>query len=54
MLPVREDGVLHLVAHRVADGTVAWRAPAPAGTVAVTVVDHRLIASTGDEVIGLG
>jgi outer membrane protein assembly factor BamB len=55
VLPVRaEDGALHLAAIRMADGTTVWRTPAPAGTVSVGVVDHRLVVSTEDEVIGLG
>lgn len=47
-------GEVELVARRIADGSALWRAPAPAGTVSLTVVDQRLIASTGAEVVGLG
>ncbi|WNB86098.1 PQQ-binding-like beta-propeller repeat protein [Cellulomonas sp. ATA003] len=54
LLPVRDGDVLDLVAHRIADGTVVWRAAAPEGTVALRVVGHRLVAATGAEVIGLG
>jgi outer membrane protein assembly factor BamB len=54
LLPVRaDDGVLQLVARRIADGTVVWRGGVPSGTVSLTVVDHHLVASTDDEVIGL-
>jgi outer membrane protein assembly factor BamB len=55
LLPVRTDGgALRLVAREIADGTVAWRSDVPAGTVAMAVVDHHLVAATDDEVIGLG
>lgn len=54
LLPLREaGGALQLVAHRIADGAVRWRARMAPGTLAVTVVDHRLVASTHGEVIGL-
>ena len=56
LLPVRADdgGALQLVATRVVDGTVEWRTELPSGTRRVAVVDHRLVAATDDEVIGLG
>ena len=54
LLPVAAgDGALDLVATRIADGTPVWRTEAPAGTVSLTVVDHRLVALTADTVIGL-
>lgn len=54
LLPQRTDGVLELVARRIADGAPLWRTEAPAGTRSLTVVDHHLVASTGEEVVGLG
>ncbi|MCL3859787.1 PQQ-binding-like beta-propeller repeat protein [Actinotalea sp. K2] len=54
VLPVRDAGALLLEARRIVDGEVVWRAGAPPGTVALAVVDHHLLASTGDEVVGLG
>jgi outer membrane protein assembly factor BamB len=55
LLPVRDDdGALQLAAHRVADGVVRWSTTLPPGTVSLAVVDHRLVASTGGEVVGLG
>jgi outer membrane protein assembly factor BamB len=48
------DGRLELVARTIADGTRVWSAPIPAGTLALTVVDQRLVAWTGDDVVGLG
>lgn len=43
-----------LVARGIADGAVTWRVALPTGTVALTVVDQRLVASAGDVVVGLG
>ncbi len=55
LLPERDaDGGVQLVARRIADGSALWRASMPAGTVSLTVVDQRLVASTGNEVAGLG
>ena len=55
LLPVRDGGTaVELAAVRIADGALLWRTGTPAGTVSLTVVDHRLIASTGDAVVGLG
>ena len=55
LLPVRDDGTaVQLVARRISDGTQLWRTGTPAGTVSLTVVDHNLVASTGDSVVGLG
>lgn len=55
LLPVRDDGTaVQLVARRIADGAQLWRTGTPAGTVSLTVVDHHLVASTGDTVVGLG
>lgn len=54
LLPARAvDGALWLVAWRIADGTEVWRSGTPVGTVALTAVNHHLIASTGDAVVGL-
>ncbi|MBC7290650.1 MAG: PQQ-binding-like beta-propeller repeat protein [Actinotalea sp.] len=45
LLAVRDaDGAPLLEARRLADGTLAWRTPLPAGTTALAVVDHRLVA----------
>ncbi len=54
LLPVSEGRAVRLVARRIADGAETWRGWTPAGTVSLTVVDHRLVASTGDAVVGLG
>ncbi|MCV2393385.1 PQQ-like beta-propeller repeat protein [Actinotalea sp. M2MS4P-6] len=55
LLPVLADGGgEELVARRVLDGTQVWRAALPPSTVELTVVDHHLVASTGEEVVGLG
>lgn len=53
LLPARFDGALWLVAWRIADGTEVWRGGTPLGTVALTVADHHLVATTGDAVVGL-
>lgn len=54
LLPVHEDGQIVLVATRIADGAVLWHSTAPSGTVALTVTDHRLVASTSTALVGLG
>jgi hypothetical protein len=54
LLPVRGvDGEVVLVALRIADAAEVWRSGTPAGTTGLTVVDHHLVAATGDEVVGL-
>ncbi|HWS58980.1 MAG TPA: PQQ-binding-like beta-propeller repeat protein, partial [Actinotalea sp.] len=54
LLPVRDGAAVRLVARRIADGAQLWSSGTPAGTVSLTVVDHHLVASTGDAVVGLG
>ena len=55
LLPVSGDGTaVDVVARGIADGAQLWRTGTPAGTVALTVVDHHLVASTDDAVVGLG
>lgn len=55
LLPERFEGAgSELVARRIADGAALWSTTMPAGTDSLTVVDRRLVASTGDEVVGLG
>lgn len=55
LLPERRaDGGLELVARRITDGSALWTTTLPTGTSSLTVVDQRLIASIGDDVIGLG
>lgn len=54
LLPWRRgDGALVVVARRLADAAEVWRSEAPAGTGLLTVVDHHLVAATGDAVVGL-
>ena len=55
LLPERDaDAGVQLVAHRIEDGATLWRAEMPTGTVSLSVVDQRLVASTGGQVVGLG
>ena len=55
LLPERDTGDdVQLVARRIDDGATLWRTALPTGTVSLSVVDHHLVASTGDEVVGLG
>lgn len=55
LLPERRaDGGLQLVARRITDGSALWTTALPTGTSSLTVVNQRLIASIGDEVVGLG
>lgn len=55
LLPVHDGGAgVQLVARRIADGAEVWRTGTPSGTVSLTVVEHHLVASTGDAVVGLG
>ena len=54
LLPVRGgDSAVWLVARRLADGGEVWRTRTIPASFAFTVVDHRLVASVGDDVVGL-
>ncbi|MDT0164185.1 PQQ-binding-like beta-propeller repeat protein [Actinotalea sp. AC32] len=54
LLPARDAaGTLGLVARRVDDGAEVWRAVLPDGTAGLGVVGKRLVAWTGDAVVGL-
>ena len=50
----REDGRQILTARALSDGTEVWRAPLPDGTTSILQVGGRLVAQTGDAVVGLG
>ncbi|HQY34819.1 MAG TPA: PQQ-binding-like beta-propeller repeat protein [Actinotalea sp.] len=55
LVPVRDGAAaVELVAHRISDGTEVWRTGTPAGTLSLTVVDHHLVAATGDAIVGMG
>ncbi|WP_024287914.1 PQQ-binding-like beta-propeller repeat protein [Cellulomonas sp. KRMCY2] len=54
LVVVAEGGSSHLAALDLTDGTEVWRGPVPTGTIMVGAVGGHVIASTGDEVIGLG
>ncbi|WP_225753937.1 PQQ-binding-like beta-propeller repeat protein [Actinotalea sp. Marseille-Q4924] len=54
LLPERDtDGDLVLVARRLTDGTELWHTDLPVGTAALTVVDHELVLTAADVVVGL-
>ena len=54
LVVVPDGGSSHLAALDLADGAEAWRGPLPTGTLMVGAIGDHVIASTGDEVIGLG
>ena len=52
LVPVREAGILRLVALTVRTGTEAWRMPLPVGTSEVSLTRGRLVlVTTGTEII---
>jgi hypothetical protein len=55
LLPVPGTDGPDLLGVRITDGEGLWRTRLPAGTDRLAVVDHRLVASTGEGVlVGLG